>query len=108
MKYQRTNENGAPFKDLIRNKFIVEYKLNKRIEPYVSWELFYDKTSKDYFSNNRVSIGFSFSNLPQKNSLKIFYIIKKEGTTKSNIIGLSYSIEIYNYNKSKEVRKNAA
>ena len=90
IKYQRTNESGESSKNLIRNKFTIEYKLNKIIEPYISWELFYDKTRNDYFSNNRVSIGFSFSNLPQKNSLKIFYIIKKEGTTKSNIIGLSY------------------
>ena len=40
-KYQRTYKKGEIPEELIRNKFSIMYRLNKKIEPYVSGELFH-------------------------------------------------------------------
>ena len=41
IKLQRTYENGDFPEDLIRNRITIDYKLNKKIEPYVSGEFFH-------------------------------------------------------------------
>jgi len=51
-------------------------------------------TNNDQFDEYRVSFGFSLD-LPGKNSIKIFYIFKKEDIAKSNpdeinVFGMSY------------------
>jgi hypothetical protein len=98
-KYQRTYEKGEIPEELIRNKFSIMYRLNKKIEPYVSGELFYlYNTDNDQFDEYRVSLGVAV-NLPGKNSIKIFYIYKKEDITKSspdevNVFGLGYKYKL--------------
>ena len=98
-RFQRTNEKEKNAKDLIRNKFTIEYKLDKKIEPYVSGELFHlFNTDNDQLDENRVSFGFAVD-LPRKNSIKIFYMYKKEDIIKSsseeiNVFGLAYSFKI--------------
>ena len=98
-RFQRTNEKEKNAKDLIRNKFTIEYKLDKKIEPYVSGELFHlFNTDNDQLDEYRVSFGFAVD-LPRKNSIKIFYMYKKEDIIKSspdeiNVFGLAYSFKI--------------
>ena len=98
-KYQRTYEKGEIPEELIRNKFSIMYRLNKKIEPYVSGELFYlYNTDNDQFDEYRVSLGVAVD-LPGKNSIKIFYIYKKEDITKSspdevNVFGLGYKYKL--------------
>ena len=98
-KYQRTYEKREIPEELIRNKFSIMYRLNKKIEPYVSGELFHlYNTENDQFDEYRVSLGVAVD-LPGKNSIKIFYIYKKEDITKSspdevNVFGLGYKYKL--------------
>jgi predicted porin len=97
-RFQRTNEKEKNAKDLIRNKFTIEYKLDKKIEPYVSGELLHlYKTDQRQLDEYRVSFGVAVD-LPRKKSIKIFYTYKKEDITKSspdkiNIFGLTYNFK---------------
>ena len=95
-------EDGAPLGDLIRNKFTIKYKSGKKINPYISGELFHlynkDNKSLDEF---RASLGIEVD-LPKKNSINFFYIFKKEGIANPdlneinviNVIGMSYISKI--------------
>ena len=97
-KFQRTYEDGEIPENMIRNKFTIEYKLSKKIEPYVSGELFHPyNTDHNQLDEYRVSFGVAVD-LPRKKSIKIFYTYKKEDITKSspvkiNIFGLAYSFK---------------
>ena len=94
-RFQRTFEVGDTSEDLIRNKFTIEYKLDKNIKPYVSSELFHpydeDPVQLDEY---RISFGLTVD-IMKKNSIKIFYIFKKEdlnsGPYDVNVFGLAYS-----------------
>ena len=98
-KYQRTYEKGQNPEELIRNKFSIMYRLNKKIEPYVSGELFHlYNTENEKFDEYRVSFGVAVD-LPGKNSIKIFYIYKKEDIAESsqdevNVFGLGYNYKL--------------
>ena len=98
-KYQITYEKGEIPEELIRNKFSIMYRLNKKIEPYVSGELLHlYKTDQRPLDEYRVSFGVTVD-LPRKKSIKIFYTYKKEDITKSspdeiNVFGLAYSFKI--------------
>jgi hypothetical protein len=97
-KFQRTYEDGEIPENMIRNKFTIEYKLSKKIEPYVSGELFHPyNTDHNQLDEYRVSFGVAVD-LPRKKSIKIFYTYKKEDITKSspdeiNVFGLAYSFK---------------
>ena len=99
VKIQRTYEKDEIPEDMIRNKCTIDYKLNKSFKPYVSSELFYayneDPVQLDEY---RMSFGLTVD-INKKNSMKIFYIFKKEDLTKSvpdviNIFGLAYSFKM--------------
>ncbi len=83
----------------MRNKLIIVYKLRKKIEPYCSGELFHKfNKSNNELDEYRVSFGLAVD-LPRKSSIKIFYIFKKEGLTKTNpdkinVFGLSYTFKL--------------
>ena len=97
-KFQRTYEDEEDPDDLIRNKISIHYKWNKKIEPYVSGEIFHiHNTGKDQFDEYRFSFGLAV-NVPQKNSINIFYVFKKEDITKSspnmiNVFCVGYGFE---------------
>ena len=96
---ESTEEDGSAFGDLIRNKFTVRYKTGKKIDPYISGELLHlYNTDNNSFDEYRVSLGVAVD-LPGKNSIKIFYIYKKEDITKSspdevNVFGLGYKYKL--------------
>ena len=106
IKFYRLYENGeflgedeSPLGDLIRNKFTIKYKSRNKINPYISGELFHIcNTDNNSLDEYRVSIGIEI-NLPRKNSMNIFYTVKKEDISTSSpddiyVFGLSYSFKI--------------
>ena len=98
-KYQRTYEKGKIPEELIRNKFSIMYRLNKKIEPYVSGEFIQLIDAHNYpLDETRFSFGLTYE-LPKKNSIKIFYTLKNEDKTKKNpdeigVFGLSYNFSL--------------
>jgi len=99
-KYQSTYEKqGEISEELIRNKFSIMYRLNKKIEPYVSGEFIQLDGAHNYLlDETRFSFGLTYE-LPRKNSMKIFYTLKNEDKTKKNpneigIFGLSYNFSL--------------
>ena len=83
-KYQRTYEKGEIPEELIRNKLSIMYKLNKKIEPYVSGEFIQLIDAHNYpLDETRFSFGLTYE-LPRKNSMKIFYTLKNEDKTKKS------------------------
>ena len=98
-KLQRSYEKDKIPEQLIRNKFILQYKLSKKIEPFFSGELFHQfNTNNNQLDEYRVSFGLAVD-LPRKSSIKIFYIFKNEDLTKTNpdkinVFGLSYTFKL--------------
>ena len=98
-RFQRTIEEGEIPEDLIRNKFTIEYKLDKNIEPYVSSELFHSYSEDPVqFDEYRISFGLTVD-IMERSSIKIFYIFKKEDLNKSDpdeigVFGLAYSFKM--------------
>ena len=96
---ESTEEDGSAFGDLIRNKFTVRYKTGKKIDPYISGELLHlYNTDNNSFDEYRVSFGIELD-LPKKNSISLFYTLKKESIADSNsnevnIVGLRYISKI--------------
>ena len=95
IKFQRTYEDKESTDDLIRNKFSVEYKLGKKVEPYISGELFHPYNGEPkQLDEYRISFGLTVD-IMKKNSIKIFYIFKKEDLAycplEVNVFGLAYS-----------------
>ena len=92
-------EDGAPLGDLIRNKFTIKYKSGKKINPYISGGLFnLYNTDNNPLDEFRATFGIEVD-LPRKNSIKIFYIFKKEDIAKLNpdeinVFGISYRIKL--------------
>ena len=106
IKYYRLYENGEPLREdgealgeLIRSKFTIKYKSGADINPYISGELFHLlNTDNNPLNEYQASIGIEID-LPRKNLINFFYIIKKEDIAKSspdeiNIFGLSYISKI--------------
>ena len=99
VKLQRSYEKDKTPEQLIRNKFILQYKLSKKIEPFLSGELFHKfNKSNNELDEYRVSFGLAVD-LRRKSSIKIFYIFKNEDLTKTNpekinVFSLSYRFKI--------------
>ena len=98
-KFQRMYENSI-FKDqLIRNKITIGYKINNKIKPYISGEIFHLNHGSTYlYDENRFSVGLSMK-LFKKNRIKIFHKQKLEDLNKSKnnkvyIMGVSYNLEL--------------
>ena len=98
-KLQRSYEKDKIPEQLIRNKFILQYKLSKKIKPFFSGELFHQSnTNNNQLDEYRVSFGIAVD-LPRKSSIKIFYIFKNEDLTKTNpekinVFSLSFRFKI--------------
>jgi len=94
-KFQRTYEDKESIDDMIRNKFSIQYKLGKKVEPYISGELFHPYNGEPkQLDEYRISFGLTVD-IMKKNSIKIFYIFKKEDLNSDpydvNVFGLAYS-----------------
>ena len=84
IKLQRTHEDNESPIDFLRQKLSLEYKMNKKLRPFISGEVSYNYKLKKYqYDENRFSFGVSL-NLSKSRKIKIFYIRKLEKITKSN------------------------
>ena len=96
-RYQRVYEKDEDLEDLIRNKFTMQYKSNKDIDPFFSYEIFNPFNSGVGEMNEyRLSVGGAID-LPKKKSAKIYYLYKIEDLDKKNpevlnVVGLSLSL----------------
>ena len=96
-RYQRVYEKDEDLEDLFRNKFTIQYKSNKDIDPFVSYEIFNPFNSGlGEMNEYRLAVGGAID-LPKKKSAKIYYQYKIEDLVKKNaevlnIIGLSLSL----------------
>ncbi len=98
-KFQITFEEDEPSRELVRNKFSIDYKINKKFKSYISGEVFhlYDLDQYQY-DEYRISTGMNVS-IKKKRQLKIFYTYKIEDLTRSstnqiNIFGIGYNFKL--------------
>jgi len=95
-RIQRVYEKNKDLDELIRNKYMLQYKSNKDIDPFCSYEMF-NPFNSDIGKMNEYRISFGAEiDLPKKKSAKIFYQYKVENLNKKNpeilnVIGLSLS-----------------
>ena len=96
-RFQRVYEKNKDPDELIRNKYTLQYKSNKDIDPFCSYEIF-NPFNSDIGEMNEYRISFGAKiDLPKKKSVKIYYQYKVEDLNKKNsevlnIFGLSLSL----------------
>lgn len=99
LKFQQNFENEETQERLGRNKLTLQYKLSKKIEPYISGEVFHQFNKDDnQLDEYRISFGMTLD-LLRKNSIQVFYTFKREDLNKTypdeiNIFGISYRIKL--------------
>ena len=98
-KFQMAFEEDEPTRELVRNKFSIDYKINKKFKSYISGEIFhlYDLDQYQY-DEYRISTGMNMS-IKKKRQLKIFYTYKLEDLTRSrknqiNTFGIGYNFNL--------------
>ena len=96
-RFQKTHEKNEDPDEVYRNKLYAHYKLNKKLEPFLSYEVFHPANSNDNSLNEyRLSFGTDFD-LPRKRSIKLYYQFKVEDLNKKSpeeihIMGLTLSL----------------
>ena len=96
-RYQSTHEKDKDPDELYRNKIYAHYRLNKKFEPFFTYEVFHPANSNDKLLNEyRFSLGTDFD-LPRKRSLKLYYQFKvedlnKKSPDKAHIMGLTLNL----------------
>ena len=96
-RFQRVYEKNKDPDELIRNKYTLQYKSNKDIDPFYSYEIF-NPFNSDIGEMNEYRISFGAEiDLPKKKSAKIYYQYKVENLNKKNpevlnIVGLFLSL----------------
>ena len=96
-RFQKTYEKNEDPDEVYRNKLYAHYKLNKKLEPFLSYEVFHPANSNDNSLNEyRLSFGTDFD-LPRKRSIKLYYQFKVEDLNKkspdiAHIMGLTFSL----------------
>lgn len=82
---------------LNRNKLAIKYKFNEKLDPYLSYELFYQFNDVRAFNRYRIELGTKFE-LNKKSSLKFGYLYENKFNRKNlehnHIYFVNYSIEI--------------
>ena len=98
-KFQMTFEEDEPSRELVRNKFSIDYKINKKLKSYISGEVLHLYNLDQYqYDEYRISTGMNMS-IKKKRQLKIFYTYKLEDLTRSstnqiNIFGIGYNFKL--------------
>ena len=96
-RFQKTHENNEDPDEVYRNKLYAHYKLSKKLEPFLSYEIFHPANSNDNSLNEyRFSFGTYFD-LPRKRSIKLYFQFKvedlnKKSPDKAHIMGLTFSL----------------
>ena len=96
-RFQSTHEKDKDPDELYRNKIYAHYRLNKKFEPFFTYEVFHPADSNNNSLNEyRFSLGTDFD-LPRKRSLKLYYQFKvedlnKKSPDKAHIMGLTLNL----------------
>jgi len=96
-RLQKTHEKNEDPDEVYRNKLYAHYKLNKKLEPFLSYEVFHPVNSND---NSLIEYRLSFGtdvDLPRKRSIKLYYQFKVEDLDKkspdqAHVMGLIFSL----------------
>ena len=97
LKFQNVKEPDKTIEITFRNKFTISYKINKKVIPFIAYEIFnpYEQRMMG-IDETRISFGSQIK-INKKRDIKLFYIHKREDQlkTKTNslyILGLDYSL----------------
>ena len=97
LKFQNIKESDKPIEITFRNKFTISYKVKKKIEPFIAYEIFnpYENRIRG-IDETRISLGSQIK-INKKRYIKFYYIHKKEDLLKAKnnslyILGLDYSL----------------
>jgi hypothetical protein len=99
MRYKDVNssEDGTTALFHERNKFLLRYEINKRIDVYASQELYspFTKMKQIGFDKSRTAVGLIYK-LTQKSSIEIYFLFQKELYAKKqlhrdHIFGITYN-----------------
>ena len=98
LRFQDTKENTTKHRfTYLRNEFNFQYKINKRVYPYISYEAFYRLNKINQFKNTRVYFGFNWK-LNKGIILSTFYCIQHNKNiqypSQKNIIGIVFLYKI--------------
>jgi predicted porin len=93
-------KNGTPGENnptFSRNKFLVKYKLENKLTPFIAYEFYFQFNEEKVINRTRLSLGSSYK-LNKKNSIKAFYMFESKFNVKNlkhnHIYGISYSIDL--------------
>ncbi|MBX7109164.1 MAG: DUF2490 domain-containing protein [Chitinophagales bacterium] len=98
LRYLHQIQHDQPAENYIRPKLSVNYRINKRWEPYVSGELFYHAfyNEGNEFDQYRLSAGFEYS-FTKQHAVKLYYLLTQEmnvnNALQRHIAGLSYKYD---------------
>jgi hypothetical protein len=95
---QFSGSNSSSMDYFYRNKSTIKYKFNKKIEPYVFYEMYFRMNNKrdweDAIYRNRICGGFEY-NLTKRKSINCYYLfqqqVKRKGPDYVNAIGIAYN-----------------
>ncbi len=94
-----SSEDGFIPTNYNRNKFTFRFDLDRRVEPYVGIEVYYqlNNVEGNEIDNIRYFTGINID-LPKRQEVKVFYILQQEynvnNPVTSNVIGVSYSYSL--------------
>lgn len=97
LKFQSVKESDDPIEITSRNKLTISYKMNKKVVPFIAYEIFnpYEQRMMG-IDETRISLGAQIK-INKKRDIKLSYIHKREDQLKTNtnslyILGLDYSL----------------
>jgi len=107
------NENRKPYSYPLynRNKFAIDYEVNKRFNPYAEFEVFLplNDPRQRNFDRYRLTIGSSFD-LKNRNAIDCFFRIQQERNTANPqtayILGVGYSYDFKFDTKKKDNKED--
>jgi long-subunit fatty acid transport protein len=88
------NENNSTYS---RNKITAKYKLNSDLDPFISYEFYYQFNDEHIINRTRISLGTRYE-INKHNSLKVFYLFENKFNVKNlqhnHIWGIGYSHDL--------------
>lgn len=91
LRYQYSSENNEKTRSYLRNKISVDYKLNKKMEPYIAVEpYFFSETGK--IRKTRLYIGNEVDFFKDKLDLYLIIEVDNRAFSTFHIVGITYKL----------------